>query len=414
MSVAVLLSITAVTILFAGLRARTPDPVLQSMILNPEKRNVARWLLFSRGLEAFINPAADATTNYSLRYGERPITLRTVGWAIGLASLAVTTALYLGWVLFDITAIGDWSFFDKVAPAADRELQAAAAILPLFLLTYIAADIDALQRRFPWLRDGLYSTGFLWSLCLLIWLHMRGFDNNGAILFAAGTALFPAPERKLTMILFFALIILAIPVGVLGYMAFFNATTATIAVFMGLVAAMTLLSFITTVEILSALRWYASGAVMILAGYSLALCVGVVLFMAVPLAMVFLLYAIMTLTPESFSAAWVNMVGLFRTGGTPAAMMLAIACLPPLLPPVWFLFRGLGNFMARRLPMIGKLITSLGQITGAMTRDDFNSFVRTHRVAFMAGYGGAAALTLALISALVWLFVQTYAVQGGA
>ncbi len=414
MSIPVFLLIAAMTIFLAGLRARSPHPVLQSLILNPDKRGAARWLLFSRGMEAFINPAADATTDYSRRYGERRLTLRTVGWAIGLASLAMTMAVYLGWALFDITTIGGWSFFDKETPTADRALQAAAALLPLFLLTYIAADIEAVQRRFPWFRDGLFSTGFMWSFCLLIWLHMRGFDNNGAIILATGIALFPAPERRLTMILLFALIILAIPVGALGYMAFFNATTAAMVVFMGLVAVMTLLSFTATVEILSALRWYASGGAMILAGYSLALAVGVVLFMATPLMMVFLLYAIMMLTPESVSAPWVNMVGLFRTGGAPAAMMLAIACLPPLLPPVWFLLRGLGNFLARRLPMIGKLVTRLGQITGQMTRDDFNAFVHTHRIAFMAGYAGAAALTLALIAALVWMFVQVYAVQAAS
>ena len=78
MSVAIFLLFSSVVILTSGLRARTTVIVLQSMFLSPEKCNVSRWLLFSRGLDAFINPAADATTDYSLRYGERPVTLKTV------------------------------------------------------------------------------------------------------------------------------------------------------------------------------------------------------------------------------------------------------------------------------------------------------------------------------------------------
>ena len=181
--------------------------------------------------------------------------------------------MYLGWALFDLTSIGGWSFFDTGTPPADRALQ-AAAILPLLLMTDISADINALQRRFPWLRDGLSSTGFLGSLCLLICMHMRGFDNNGAILLTTGIALFPVPERKLVLISLFAGLSLAIPLGLIGYVPFLNATMAAIVVFMGLVAAMILLSSVVTVEIPSALRWYASGAAMILAGYGLALTVG--------------------------------------------------------------------------------------------------------------------------------------------
>ncbi|WP_170399552.1 hypothetical protein [Ruegeria arenilitoris] len=391
-----------------GHRARNPSPAELSLIADPQSRPNTVGLYLLHGLSTFIHPSANETVAFSRRYDATPFTLKTAAWAIGLSSGFVTSAIYLGWAMFDITTIGEWSFFKPDVPEGKRWFQTAVSVVPMILLVVAAADRDTISERFPDAVKPHYDFIVIVSFFAFVVLHMIYFGNNGLLTLSIPLVMLFPSERLMAL-----LGITCAYAGVaLGYLGETSATQGAMVVFILIVAVVTWLAFVATVEILSALRWYDSGGAMILVGMIGSVAIGLMLALIAPIVMVFVLFAIMTTTPEQVHSDWVNIVGVFREGGTQAAVMLGIACIPPLLPGLWFLGRGLGTLIARNTPMMPRFIKSLETVQGRLTQSQMDDMMRPYRRAYTVGFTAASVLVLTLFAAEFWLLVNLLTAAG--
>ncbi|WP_170333613.1 hypothetical protein [Ruegeria arenilitoris] len=345
---------------------------------------------------------------FSLRYGESPFTLKTMAWALGLSSVFVVSAIYLGWALFDITTYGAWSFFNDDVPANKRWFQAAISVLPMFAFVAAAVDRDKLSARFFGGSDTYYDLAYQIGYGVFLIVHSRVFENTGLFMMSGFLVTLVPNERKMAFVLGLALC----AAFVLGYLGNLGATHGAMLIFILFIAVSAWLAFVAMVEILSALRWHDAGDVAIVAGLVCIAAIGLVLALIIPFLMVFVLYAIMVLTPESVSNDWVNLVGPFRGGGVPAAIVLSIACIPPLLPTLWIMCRGLGTLIARNTPMMSRFIAELKVSEGPLNQSGFDNLMRPYRNANVLGFGVSTVATFALLAAALWILSTVFTVTG--
>lgn len=392
--------------LLSGYRGRNPSPAVRALIADPDKRPVTVGLFMLRDMSNFVDPASDATIAYSFRYDETPFTLKTASWAIGVACIFVTSAIYLGWLFFDITTIGAWSFFVEDVEWQDRAVHAGAAVIPMFLLLAAAADERRLSNRIFMGMDWLFGFLFRGALACMVWIHASLFQNTGLIMLSLGSLALVSHERKT------ALIALALGYALIffGFVGDLSVTHQAIIVFIGIVAMMTFLSFVGTVEVLCTLRWYDSEQRTIFAGLVAIALWALACAFAIPIVMVLILFIVMQLTPDSVNADWVNMVGVFREGGLPASTMLAFACIPPLLPAMWFIRLGLGTLISRYTPMMTQFMKNLRKSEGALSETALDALLLNYRRAHFFGFTAAGAITVSLLAFLTRLLSLAFEV----
>ncbi len=407
MSLFMFAAIVGIIAVLVGMRARHPGPAVTALIANTATRRRTPGLFMLRGLSTFVDPASDSVIMYSRRYGETPLTVQTVCWALGLASVFVTCAVYLGWAVFDITTLGNWRFLPPDLPATDRAIEAGSAIVPLLMFVIAAADARALQVRFFAGSPAVFGTIFQLAAGGFIYAHTQVFGNSGLIILSAGVYLLVSHQRQLMVGLLLALVG-ALMFGLVGTL---GPTHVTMLVFILIVAVMTWLSFVGTVEIFSALRWYDPGPAVMVAGLLSSLVLGYLCAFAIPFLMVVVLYVIMMVIPDSLSGPWINMVGTFRTGGMPSAVMLALACLPPLFPALWYLGRGLGILIARNTPMMSRFVMDLSRSEGPLTRSGLRNLLRDHHRASWLGFSLATIACLGLLAGAVLMLGDRFVIE---
>jgi len=400
--------IGAISLLF-GYRAQFPSPALRGLMLSPEKRPTTAMLFFLRDMSVFVDPGANQTLAYSRRYGERLLTLETFCWAFGIASIVLVIAIYAGWAFFDITTIGAWSFFKEDVSATGRAVHAITAVIPLLLFVALAAEERFLTYRFFGGSDVLFAFVFRMLFAGWLLLHVEVYINNGLLILAAGALVLVSESRGFAL----GLIAAGFCAIVAGYMGDLGPVHHVLIAFILVSTGFTLVSFATTVAVYAALRWYDAGNLTIL--FSL---IGLVLFAMVcayvtPIVMVFLLFGVMTVTPESVHADWVNTVGVFREGGLQAATMLAIACMTPLLPPAWYLGRGLGALLARFTPVMPRLIDGLKNGGSTLALAEVDTLFGHYRRAHFLGYAAGAVVTLTFLTLAVTRLAQVLTVPPG-
>ncbi len=389
--------------LLIGLRNRNPTVAERVMIADPIKRPHTVGLYLLQGLPTFIHPSADKTIDYSFRYGETPFKLETVCWTLGIATVFTISSIYLGWALFGID-IGNWNFFEANVSPVNRALETTTTLIPLLIFVVLAADEKAITDRFFMGLSGLFGLAYYGCFVVYITIHTHLFHNSGLILLTAGMVVLAGKERKLGLLCIAGL-------GIIVILNFFDTLSPThsgIIVFIALVTLMTWISFVATVEIFSALRWYDASNFAILSGIIGSLVVAVLCALIIPFAMVFVIYIIMEFTADSLNADWVDLVGVFRESSMESMAMLALACMPPFLPALWLIAKGLGTAIARSTPMMKNFIEGLRSINGELTKTTYINLLKPYNMAYMLGFSLSTTITIMLFATLLFMLIQIF------
>ncbi|WP_425071958.1 hypothetical protein [Sagittula sp. S175] len=373
--------------------ASLPRFALLRLALDDTLRPKMKGLFMVRGINALAHYNLDAVSRHSYRYRrEAPFDLKPVAWALGLSGLFVTTALCLGWLIWDIPGYGGWNYFTDNLSFAARLPQTLVTIGCMLGFVLYAGAIEwegILPPSEDQLRNNLYSLAFL----VFFFGHKQIFGDHGLILFTAPLLLL-VPQTRGRVLPIAVIGLLAIAFGIL-----FNQSPSLRAILVAIlvIAVMTWVAWTIAVEVLATVKWYDPEPLLILAGHAVAIVAGLLCAIAAPL----LTLALLPYVVPDAVVGETDITAPFRNHTPGALITLAIACSAPLIPALNFLLRGLGDAIANATPAMKSFLHKLETTTGELDRQGLHTLFAPYRKANALGFAVATVIVAQIYAALL-------------
>lgn len=397
MTLLALCALTLLVSLVAGLRARIPSDVHLELMAGPRRHPAVAAFYMVGGFDRFLPQAAEWITRHSLRYRGRRFDLGALWLLIAMTFAIAVIALYLGWLIGDVTTLGDWSFFPADAPLAVRLWQAGAVISVAVLGLYVLGDWDAieawLERRFGNIGLALRNVG----LALVLALPLKISGNHGLELL-----LMPIITTRLLggWGIAFALVFIAYKDA-----PSMGPALTSLWVYIAVSGVFAWIVLRLTVELWATAWWYQRSDKVVLLGIGgLSLLAATAAIVATPLVAGALLTGLEGHGPQSLTGGLGARVAEIRAAGQPTLWVLVLGAAAPLVPVLGIAIYGAGSAIANLLAPTRAFVTALRAAEpDGLSPSGLDAALRLRGAGYFGGYALATAVALGLGAGAVWL-----------